>query len=393
MAEVRAFFQEPHLSLDVRHWEHHPGSDMFNHPRYAAWGRVLRSGLFQLAPEDHARVRKLASVALTPRAVGQMHGAVRAAIDESLAELIAGTDADERGEVIGVANIRDFAEPIPLKVVCDLLGVPTHYRADFRRFGIAMIESTQPFHDAEAIERIADAVTEGVVLLERMIGEFRALPTEQRPRNLLTDWINANEDNQRLNDEELLGLVAALIIAGSDTTVHGTCYAVHALLTHPEALRELQDDRSLLRGAIEESLRWDSFGKVGLMRYAIRDFDFCGAPVRKGQLVTVLLGAAGRDSEAYVDADRFDIHREHLPNLSFGLGRHFCLAANLARSELMSAVETLLIDRFPEAELAGPVVVDHQNPVMRAMTELPVRLGRDHGRKAAQSEDRSEAST
>jgi cytochrome P450 enzyme len=385
MAETRAFFQDPHLSLDIRDWEHYPGSDMFSHPRYAAWGRILRSGLFQLAPEDHARVRKLASVALTPRAVGQMQRAVRAAVDASLAQLIAGTDADARGE-LGVANIREFAEPIPLKVVCDLLGVPSHYRGGFRRFGIAMIESVQPSRGTEAMEGIADTVTEGVALLDDMIRELRSLPTSLRPPNLLTDWINANEDDQRLTDDELLGLVGALIIAGSDTTVHGTCYAVHALLSHPEALRELQADRSLLRGAIEESLRWDSFGKLGLMRYATRDFVFCGTPVRKGQLVTALIGAAGRDSEAYVDADRFDIHRDHLINLNFGLGRHFCLGVNLARSELMTAVETLLIDRFPEAELAGDVVVDPRNSVMRAMTQLPVRLGRDHGRGIDQRE-------
>jgi cytochrome P450 len=92
-----------------------------------------------------------------------------------------------------------------------------------------------------------------------------------------------------------------------------------------------------------------------------------------------LSGAAGRDREVYEDPDRFDIRRDHLPNLTFGLGRRFCLGANLARSEMMCAVGTLLLDRFPEAELAGPRVIDHENPVMRAMISLPVRLGPDHG--------------
>lgn len=379
MAELRAFFQEPRLSGDVRHWEHLPVNELFNQPRYAAWTRLNRHGLFQLAPEDHARVRKLASVALTPRAVRRMEGSVRRAVDEALAELIAGGEE--------VVNLCGFAERIPLTVICDLLGVPAEYRADFRRFGLAVIQGIQPYNTVEVLDQIADTVTEGMALLERMINEFRTpAPGGERPQNLLTDWIDANEDNARLSDDELIALVGALIAAGSDTTVHATCYAVQTLLNHPEALRELQADRSLLRGAIEETLRWDGFGKIGLMRYATEDFEFCGVPVRKGQLVAALGGAAGRDGEVFADPDRFDIHRDHLPNLTFGLGRRFCLGVNLARSEVMCAIETLLIDRFPEAKLAGPVVIDYDNPVMRAMTELPLRLGRDYAAKAGESE-------
>src|SRR5690606_18959532 len=127
-------------------------------------------------------------------------------------------------------------------VICDLLGVPIHYRAAFRRFGIALIRSIQPYNEIEGFNEIADAATEGVALLEEMIDGARA--ADPRPATLLGDWIDANEDAQRLADDELLGLVNALIVAGSDTTVHGTCYAVHALLRHPEALRELQADRS-----------------------------------------------------------------------------------------------------------------------------------------------------
>jgi cytochrome P450 enzyme len=377
MAELREFFNEPRLSTDARLWEHYPGDALFSQPRYAAWARLNRSGLFQLAPADHARVRKLASVALTPRAVRRMDAMVQRAVDESLAALTAGGDE--------VVNLCDFAEPIPLTVICDLLGVPTHHRAAFRRFGIAMIRSVQPHRMLEVLDEIADAATEGVALLEQLIGEARA--ADPRPATLLGDWIDANEDAQRLADDELMSLVNALIVAGSDTTVHGTCYAAYALLRHPEALRELQADRSLLRGAIEESLRWDQFGKVGLVRYATEAFEFCGVPLRKGQLIMALSAAAGRDGEVYADPDRFDIRRDHLPNLTFGLGRRFCLGVNLARSEMMCAVETLLLDRFPEAELAGPPVLDHANPVMRAMVDLPIRLGPDHGRKNEESRE------
>jgi cytochrome P450 len=369
VAELREFFNDPRLSTDMRLWERYPSVDSFSQPRYAAWARLNRAGLFQLSPTDHARVRKLASVALTPRAVRRMDAMVQRAVDESLAALTA--------RQAGIVNLCEFAEPIPLAVICELLGVPSRYRAAFRRFGLAVIRSVLPCDEIEALDEIADAATEGVALLEQMIGEARA--ADPRPASLLGDWIDANEDAQRLSDDELMGLVNALIVAGSDTTVHGTCYAVHALLRHPEALRELQADRSLLRGAIEESLRWDLFGKIGLVRYATDDIEFCGTAVRKGQLIMALLGAAGRDHEVYEDPDRFDIRRDHLPNLTFGLGRRFCLGVHLARSEMMCAVGTLLLDRFPAAALAGAPVVDHANPVMRAMINLPVRLGQDHG--------------
>jgi cytochrome P450 enzyme len=368
MAELREFFNEPRLSSDVRAYEHYPGEALFDQPRFRAWARVNAVSLFRLSPADHARVRKLASVALTPRAVRQMDDAVQRAVDDSLAQLIA-----DRAEVV---NVREFAERIPLTVICDLLGIPDDLRATFRRFGISVIRSVQPYLELEVMHEIADAFTEGVGLLEQVIAERRAMV--ERPDDLLTRWIEANEDQQRLSDDEMIGLVAALIAAGSDTTVHGTCYAVHALLLHRDQLRELQADRSLLRAAIEESLRWDGFGKIGLVRYASEDFEFCGTPVRKGQLVAALGGSAARDPDAYVDADRFDIHRDHLQNLTFGLGRHFCLGANLARSELTHAVETLLLDRFPEAELAEPPTIDPSDPIMRPMTNLPVRLGPDH---------------
>ncbi|MFO7566557.1 MAG: cytochrome P450 [Enhygromyxa sp.] len=367
MAELREFFNEPRLSFDVRTWEHYPGDALFEQPRYRAWARVNSAGLFRLSPTDHARVRKLASVALTPRAVRELDDAVQRAVDDSLAQLIA-----DQAEVV---NVREFAERIPLRVICDLLGIPDELRASFRRFGIAVIRSVQPYNELEVMNEIADAFTEGVGLLDQVIAERRAMA--ERPDDLLSRWIEANEDQQRLSDDELIGLVTALIAAGSDTTVHGTCYAVHALLLHRDALGELQADRSLLRGAIEESLRWDGFGKIGLVRYASEAFEFCGTPVRKGQLVAALGGSAARDPDAYEDPDRFDIRRDHLQNLTFGLGRHFCLGANLARSELTRAVETLLLDRFPEAELAGPPSVDPHDPIMRPMTNLPVRLGPD----------------
>ncbi|WP_146659551.1 cytochrome P450 [Enhygromyxa salina] len=373
LEDLRTFLTHEQLSTDIADWEHHPGAQMFEQPGFEAWGSIVASSLFQLPPADHARVRKLASVALTPRAVRAMEDAVRATVERTLDDLIANGDE--------VVNIRHFAETIPLTVICDLFGVPGSMRAGFREFGLAVIRSVQPNLEPAVLSEIANGFTQGKALLEQLIEGRRADPNP--PADLLTRFIEARDEAHRLSTSELMSLIFALIAAGSDTTVHGTCYAVYALLRHPQALAELQADRSLLRGTIEETLRWDSFGKIGLFRYALSDLEIAGVPVRKGQAIGGLMGAALRDPEAYDDPDRFDIHRENNASLTFGLGRHFCLGANLARTEMMKAIEILLIERFPHATLAGEPVIDHQNSIMRAMENLPVRLGADQGKARA----------
>ncbi len=370
LEDLRTFFTHDQLSTDITNWDQHPGAKMFAQPGFEAWGAMISSSVFLLSPADHARVRKLASVALTPRAVRAMDGAVRQAVEDSLDALTASGDE--------VVNIRDFAETIPLTIICDLFGVPREMRADFRTFGLSAIRSVQPNLDPASLGEIAAGFTLGAGLLEQLIEARRADP--EPPADLLTSFIQARDEAHRLSTGELTALIFALITAGSDTTVHGTCYAVLALLQHPQALAELQADHSLLRGAVEESLRWDNFGKVGLFRYALSDFEFAGVPVHKGQAVGGLVGAALRDPEVFPDPDRFDIHRDYQANITFGLGRHFCLGANLARAEIMKAVEVLLLERFPHATLAGDPVVDYNNSIIRSIEELPVRLGTDQGK-------------
>ncbi|MCA9697810.1 MAG: cytochrome P450, partial [Myxococcales bacterium] len=306
--ESRAFFTHDLLTTDIHQWEHHPGPGMYEQPGFEAFGRIQRSSPFSLAPQDHARVRKLSSVALTPRAVRRMHDAIADIVDRTLDEIVA-----RDGEVI---NVRDFAEIIPLEVICDLVGIPAGLRAEFRVFGQAAIRAAQPTTDGETLASMAGAFEQGVALLERIIEDRRA--DQNPPDDLLTDFIQASDEGQRMSNDELISIVFALIVAGSDTTVHGTCYAVESLLRHPEALAEIRADRSLLRGAIEECLRWNSFGKLGTYRYATQDMEFAGAKLRKGQAVVMLMGSVLRDERAYDHPERFDIHRDYQGSLTFG---------------------------------------------------------------------------
>lgn len=363
-AALRQMFSDERLSLDIRNWAHYAGEQLFSQPRYEAWRRSDDNGLFRLSSADHARVRKLASVALTPRAVRRMDAQIEATVVEILERMSEGQE---------LLDVSAFAEAVPMTVISDILGIPEADRGAFRRFGTTVIKAVIPSQDIEVLNGIADTYTEGRALMLRVIAERRAM--SEPPEDMLSDLIHATEDGERLNDDELISLATALIVAGSDTTVHATCYAVYHLLKRPEALAEVRADRSLLRGAIEESLRYDLFGKSGVFRYALEDFEWDGVPVRKGQMIMGLIGAAGRDPELYDEPDRFDIHREHRSDLTFGLGRHFCLGANLARSELIHAVGKLLIDYYPEATLEAEPELDFHNPLMRAMKSLPLRLG------------------
>jgi cytochrome P450 len=170
----------------------------------------------------------------------------------------------------------------------------------------------------------------------------------------------------------MLALVSTLLTAGSETTRHFISFAVKSLLCVPERVAEVRADPAILRGALEETLRFDFFSKVGLFRYATEDLELGGARIERGAMVVGLLGAALRDPRAFPDADRFDARRVRADNLPFGVGMHFCLGAALARLEGEVAIRTLL-DRYRDMRLAAePVYAVH--PFARKLTSLRVTV-------------------
>lgn len=363
--DVRALLSEPRLTNDIRRWEHfHPEALLGDECR--ALRRLLVESPFRSSGADYLRMRRLASVALTPRAVQLMRGSIQRTVDEMLDRATAGG-----AEVI---NVREFAEPIPLNVISDILAVPADRRAQFRKFGRAVLQVSQSYVGPAELPEIAATFSEGEQLLVQLITERRAALGD----DLLSDLIRARDEEHQLDEDELLGLVSALIAGGSDTVVHALCYAVRALLEHRAALGEIRADPALLRNAIDETMRWDYFVKLGIVRYPVEDFELLGHPLKKGQLVFGLMPAALRDPAIFADPDRFDIHRQLGHALIFGAGRHHCPGTNLARLELDVAVQTLLFDRYPDAELAGEPEYD-RHMLARSMSKLPLRLGRRAG--------------
>lgn len=349
--------KDPRLSLAYLDWEHAQLPPAGYQP--TAYDQLMAFMLFNLSDQDHTRVRKLASPAFTPRAIERMRGTIQSLVDEILAPL-------QPGDRIDVVHV--LSEVLPMRVIGGLLDVPSAFDKTFHDFGVAFIEATTPWISFEERARITLPVPAGIELLEKLIAERRSHPKD----DFLSTLIHYEEEGDRLSTYELLSLVGAIIIAGSDTTGHLMSYAVWNFLRHPEQGQLVKDDPSLMRNALEEVLRYDSFGKRGNPRYAREDFKIRDVQVKKGQMVMAMSPVALRDPDAFTDPDTFDVRRDPAANIAYGLGPHYCLGAHLARLEAEIAMNTVF-KRFPTMRLdSGPTYARH--PFFRKMDSLYVVL-------------------
>jgi cytochrome P450 enzyme len=319
-------------------------------------------GLFALASADHARVRKLISPALTPRAIERLRPAIQTIVDEVLEAAAA------RGPCVNV--VADIADLIPARVIGSMLKIPKGGEALFQRFTEAMIQNFLPgFVSAQAMEAMRPDIAQGLGLVRDTVEDRRRHPLED---DILTTLIRTEAQGDRLNEKELLSLVAALIVGGFETTVHLICFTVYNLLQRPEVFAQVKAEPELVRNVVEEVLRFDNFGKMGLARYALEDVKLGGATFKKGQMVLLMLGSALRDGDTFTHPDVFDVRRNTNASIAFGHGVHYCIGASLARLEVQLAVSTL-IRRFPRMELLRqPTFGPH--PVLRKMDSLDIRL-------------------
>ncbi len=358
--DVVAVIRDPRFTPNRAAWEFVEDEQMVA-VRCPEFDEVIKGGLFSLSPKDHARVRKLVSPSFTPRAVERLRPEVQRIVDETI-------DAATTGGTLDVA--RDFAEPIPVAVISAMLNIPERHRTCFHRFADATIRQLFPalIPPAEA-ERFSGYVREGLAMIGEVIDDRRKNPIEG---DILTSLIQAEEQGDRLNKMELLSLVAALIVGGSETTVHLIGFMVLNLLRRPEVLAAVQAEPELMKGVLEEVLRLDNFGKLGIQRYAIEDTEIGGVTIKKGQMVMLLLQSALLDEAAFPEAHTFDPRRDAGASIAFGQGAHYCLGVNLARLEGQVAVGTLL-KRFPRMQLEGePVFGPHA--AIRKLDSIKVRL-------------------
>ncbi|MFD5398161.1 cytochrome P450 [Streptomyces sp. NPDC127097] len=297
------------------------------------------SGILGMDPPDHTRLRTLVAKAFTVRQVEKLRPQVKQLASELLDELeAAGPPAD---------LVDRYALPIPVAVICRMLGVPAEDRPRFRVWSDAAL-STSSLTAAEF-----DANMEELrAYMRQLIEEHRRAPRD----DLMTALIDARDVNDRLSEVELVDLCVGILVAGHETTATQIPNFVLALLDHPGQLALLRERPELIGGAVEELLRFVPLGSgASQARYATEDVEVGGTLVRAGTPVLVAVGAANRDALRFDTPGKLDISRTGLQHLGFGHGVHHCLGAPLARLELQEAIGAL-ISRFPDLRLAGDVV-------------------------------------
>ena len=313
--------------------------------------------MLSLDPPDHRRLRALVSKAFTPRAVNALEPHIRSLMNG----LLDGID-----DLSGFDLMEAVARPLPVIAIAEMLGVPPEDRPRFRGWSDRRARILEPTIGAE--ER-ADAVLAGDDLgayFAPLVEERRAEPRD----DILSGLALAEEEGDRLDEEETIALLRLLLVAGNETTVNLIGNGMLALLRHPEQLQRLRDDPALIPSAVEELLRYDSPVQLDLRRI-VEDGEVGGVPVKRGEDIVVLIGGANRDPERFEDPDGLDVGREGNSQISFGRGVHACIGAPLARLEARIAIEALL-ERFSSIRLAGPPPRFRPSIVLRGLETLPV---------------------
>ncbi|MBT2582890.1 cytochrome P450 [Planococcus sp. ISL-109] len=310
-------------------------------------------------PPDHKRLRALAQKAFTPKMIEGIRPRIQDITDELLEQI------DGKAKV---NLIDEFAFPLPIIVICEILGVPSEDRDKFRMWSNSLIEGTSGEAGVSVYEHMNEFI--------RYLGEWFAKVREQPGDDLISRLIEAEESGERMTEKELYGLVSLLIIAGHETTVNLIGNTVLALLEHPEHQHLLREHPEKIAQAIEESLRFNGPVEFSTSRWAAEDMEFGGKTIHRGDLVVVALNAANHDPEQFDNPELFDILREKSPHLAFGKGIHFCLGAPLARLEAQIAIDGLL-QRFPGMTLAVEESELEWRPgmIVRGVREIPVELG------------------
>ncbi|MDX3215424.1 cytochrome P450 [Streptomyces sp. ME02-6991-2B] len=348
--DVRRALADPMLSLDKRNAL--PGN-------YAGFALppALDANLLNMDPPDHTRIRRLVSQAFTPRRVADLREPVR----RTAAELLDAVAPDGRADLIAA-----YAAPLPITVICELLGVAPGDRRDFRGWTDALV-APDPARPSAAKEAVAAMLA----YFGQLVARKRAHPED----DLLSAMIAARDDEDRLSEDELMSLTFLILFAGYENTVQLIGNAVLALLTHPEQLAALRAEPDRAAAAVEELTRWDGPAPLAIRRFPLQDVAIGGVTVPAGQTVLLSLAAANRDPARFPEPDRLDLGRADTGHLGLGHGIHYCLGAPLARLETEVALVELLT-RFPELALDADPAELRWRPSMRSrgLLALPVRF-------------------
>lgn len=309
-------------------------------------------------PPEHTRQRSIVSRGFTPRRISELEPQIRKNAEELFARF------EQRGSC---DLMEEFANPLPVSVIADLLGLDPARRDDFKRWSTALIVgSTQP-GEAGGLGNIG------------LFREFRAYMTDviaERRQNpgddLISTLLHSGEGEGILDPEQVISFASLLLAAGSETTTNLIGNAVLALSRHPEQFERVWRDPALVSKVVDETLRYDAPIQL-TARLAMQDSEIAGVAIPRGSIVAVLLASANRDARQFDDPDRFDIDRPTPAHLAFGFGNHYCIGASLARLEGTIALE-MILTRLRGLSLCVDEVEHHGSFLVRGPTTLPVRF-------------------
>lgn len=320
--------------------------------------RPLERNMLDLDPPDHTRLRSLVHKAFTPQLVDKMRTRVQALADELL---------DLVGPRSEIDLIKDYALPLPMTIITEILGVPTKDRDNFHKWSNAVVSLTSP----KPTLRVIPSVWRFIRYLRRFFKVRRRDPRD----DLVSALIRAEEAGDRLNEDELLAMVFLLLIAGQETTVNLIGNGMLALLQNPHQMERLRSEPSLIKFAVEELLRYTSPVLMTTERYALDNATMQEVKIPRGEMILGVIGSANRDETVFDTPDELNLAREPNKHLSFGQGIHFCLGAPLARMESQIAINTLLA-RVPNLQLTIDPESLRWRPSMllRGLQTLPVKF-------------------
>ncbi|WP_128893780.1 cytochrome P450 family protein [Longirhabdus pacifica] len=326
---------------------------------YGEESGYVMNNMLSTDPPDHKRLRMLVHKVFTPSMIENLRGRITEITNELLDEM-------EKKEQCDLIN--DFAFPLPITVISEMMGIPAEDRERFRVW--SENASNDEFDSKEEFENWQEYIRDFLDYMKKLV----KIRSENPQDDIISHLVQAEEDGDKLSEEELYSTLFLLVVAGHETTVNLIGNGMFALFQHPEQLTKLKNNQDLMPTAIEEMLRYTNPVEFATFRMALEDIDLHDKQIKKGDYIYLSIAGANRDPEFFENADVFDITRENNKHLAFGYGIHFCLGAPLARLEADIALRALL-NRFPNLALAVEEkdIRWRNSEIFRGITSLPVQ--------------------
>ncbi|MFE1286370.1 cytochrome P450 [Streptomyces sp. NPDC058751] len=328
-ADVSALLRDRRLGRTYQHrFTHEDFGRTAPPPEHEPFHVLNDHGMLDMEPPDHTRIRRLVSKAFTPRTVERLKPYVETLAGELVGRLV---------EAGGGDLLADVAEPLPVSVIAEMLGVPESERAPLRPWSADICGMYELNPSEDAARKAVRASVEFTEYLRGLIEARRKEPGD----DLISGLIAAHDEGDRLTEQEMISTCVLLLNAGHEATVNATVTGWWTLFRHPEQLARLRADHALIPTAVEELMRYDTPLQL-FERWVLDDIEIDGTTVPRGAEIAMLFGSANRDAAVFEDPERLDLSRAENPHISFSAGIHYCIGAPLARLELASSMSALL---------------------------------------------------